>query len=50
MGGNCLEARHTDTYVEVRDSKDRAGRALRFTPTAWTAFVNDIAARDLGRS
>ncbi|MGN9776804.1 DUF397 domain-containing protein [Micromonospora sp. H33] len=25
--------------VGVRDSKDRQGRALRFAPPAWAAFV-----------
>ncbi|MBE1484891.1 hypothetical protein H4W31_000529 [Plantactinospora soyae] len=30
--------------VGVRDSKDRQGPVLTFDPTAWRAFVRDIAA------
>ena len=39
-GGNCVEvADNLPDVVGVRDSKDQAGPALRFTPTAWSAFV-----------
>jgi hypothetical protein len=39
-GGNCVEvARNLPGIVAVRDSKDPDGRALRFTPEAWQAFL-----------
>lgn len=37
--GNCLEARYVEGSVEVRDSKDRGGPVLRFTPAEWLAFA-----------
>ncbi|MDG4815039.1 DUF397 domain-containing protein [Micromonospora carbonacea] len=40
-GGNCVEvAANLPGVVGVRDSKDPAGPALLFAPTAWAAFVN----------
>lgn len=39
-GGNCVEvATNLPDLVAVRDSKDEAGPALTFGPTAWCAFV-----------
>ncbi|MFI7550482.1 DUF397 domain-containing protein [Micromonospora sediminimaris] len=39
-GGNCVEvADNLPGRVLVRDSKDRNGGTLTFTPTAWRAFV-----------
>lgn len=39
-GGNCVEiADNLPGIVAVRDSKDPAGPALTFAPTAWTAFL-----------
>ncbi|MEU7933945.1 DUF397 domain-containing protein [Micromonospora echinofusca] len=39
-GGTCVEvADNLPGVVGVRDSKDPAGPALVFTPTAWRAFV-----------
>ncbi|MEU7945076.1 DUF397 domain-containing protein [Micromonospora taraxaci] len=39
-GGACVEvADNLPDVVGVRDSKDPAGPALTFTPTAWRAFV-----------
>ncbi|GAB3850487.1 hypothetical protein GCM10029963_36780 [Micromonospora andamanensis] len=39
-GGNCVEvADNLPGRILVRDSKDRAGGTLVFTPTAWGAFV-----------
>jgi hypothetical protein len=39
-GGDCVEvADNLAGIVAVRDSKDPAGPALTFTPTAWTGFV-----------
>ncbi|MER7169705.1 DUF397 domain-containing protein [Micromonospora sp. NPDC000207] len=43
-GGNCVEvADNLPGVVGVRDSKDREGGTLTFTPTAWRAFL-DLAA------
>lgn len=39
-GGACVEVADNLTgIVAVRDSKDRTGPALTFTPTAWATFV-----------
>ncbi|WP_192771794.1 DUF397 domain-containing protein [Plantactinospora soyae] len=45
-GGNCVEVADelAPGVVGVRDSKDRQGPVLTFDPTAWRAFVRDIAA------
>ncbi|MEV6810787.1 DUF397 domain-containing protein [Micromonospora sp. NPDC051296] len=41
-GGNCVEvADNLPGIVAVRDSKDPAGPALTFSPSAWAAFVRD---------
>ncbi|MFY1574539.1 DUF397 domain-containing protein [Verrucosispora sp. WMMD703] len=40
-GGDCVEvADNLPGRVLVRDSKDRNGGTLAFTPTAWRAFVD----------
>ncbi|AVT40033.1 DUF397 domain-containing protein [Plantactinospora sp. BB1] len=45
-GGSCVEvADNLPGRVLVRDSKDRDGGTLAFTPTAWHAFVTDLAHR-----
>ncbi|MEU7654595.1 DUF397 domain-containing protein [Micromonospora taraxaci] len=42
-GGACVEvADNLPDVVGVRDSKDPAGPALTFTPTAWRAFVTEL--------
>ncbi|WP_431883051.1 DUF397 domain-containing protein [Micromonospora gifhornensis] len=39
-GGNCVEvADNLPGRVLVRDSKDRPGPALTFTPAAWQSFL-----------
>ncbi|MEE6257069.1 DUF397 domain-containing protein [Plantactinospora sonchi] len=39
-GGDCVEvADNLPGRVLVRDSKDRAGGTLVFTPTVWRSFV-----------
>ena len=39
-GGNCVEvASNLPGVVAVRDSKDREGPALVFTPDEWRAFL-----------
>ncbi|MFG1840771.1 DUF397 domain-containing protein [Micromonospora sp. NPDC049175] len=45
-GGNCVEvADNLPDVVGVRDSKDPNGPALAFAPTAWRAFVSQLARR-----
>ncbi|WP_433510199.1 DUF397 domain-containing protein [Nonomuraea sp. CA-143628] len=39
-GNNCVEVAHNlPNVVAVRDSKDRSGPALIFTPGEWRAFL-----------
>jgi uncharacterized protein DUF397 len=45
-GGDCVEvADNLPGVVAVRDSKDPAGPALIFPPTAWRAFLAEAAAK-----
>jgi hypothetical protein len=45
-GGNCVEvADNVAGVIGVRDSKDRRGPALAFTPRAWRAFIETVKAR-----
>lgn len=45
-GGACVEvADNLPGLVAVRDSKDPAGPALIFTPTAWHAFLTQLPTR-----
>lgn len=47
-GGDCVEvADNLPGVALVRDSKDRAGDTLHFTPAAWQAFVGVV--RESGR-
>jgi Domain of unknown function (DUF397) len=38
---NCVEVKVQDR-VMVRDTKDRTGHVLRFTPTAWRQFAEQL--------
>ncbi|GAA2238396.1 DUF397 domain-containing protein [Kitasatospora cystarginea] len=38
-GGECIEVAAASAVVHVRDSKDREGPRLTFTPEAWAAFA-----------
>lgn len=40
--GNCVEVALTDHGIGVRDTKDREGPVLRFTPDEWVAFVAGV--------
>ncbi|MCU7729102.1 DUF397 domain-containing protein [Actinoplanes sp. KI2] len=41
--GNCVEvADNLPGVVAVRDSKDRTGPVLTFTPDEWKAFVGAV--------
>jgi hypothetical protein len=40
---NCVEiCRLTDGLVVVRDTKDRSGTGLIFTPGAWETFTHGV--------
>jgi len=38
-GGSCVEVRRHEQAIQVRDSKDRSGPILQFTPAEWEAFI-----------
>lgn len=38
IGGNCVEVAAAGGIVGVRDTKDRAGVVLAFSPEAWRLF------------
>ncbi|MFF7456866.1 DUF397 domain-containing protein [Kitasatospora sp. NPDC008115] len=38
-GGECVEVAEATSAVLVRDSKDKSGPHLTFSPAAWQAFV-----------
>lgn len=38
----CVEVAFVDGQVAVRDSKDRQGPVLVFTPVEWDAFVAGV--------
>jgi uncharacterized protein DUF397 len=40
----CVEVAFAEDHVGVRDSKDRQGPILTFTPTEWTAFIGGVRA------
>lgn len=44
-GGNCVEVAACPDTVHVRDSKDRGGPELTFSPAAWAAFVGFAASQ-----
>ena len=42
-GNNCVEVAFLDAGgIAVRDSKDRTGPALVFTPAEWDAFLGGV--------
>ncbi|MFE2721856.1 DUF397 domain-containing protein [Kitasatospora sp. NPDC059327] len=43
-GGECIEVAAAPAVVRVRDSKDRTGPQLAFSPAAWSDFVVFAAA------
>jgi hypothetical protein len=45
-GGNgaCVEIADTGHFVAVRDSKDRSGPVLIFTPGEWRSFASGVKA------
>ena len=40
-GGNCVEVGKGDRVL-VRDTKDRFGPVLRFSPAAWRRFADQV--------
>jgi hypothetical protein len=47
--GGCVEVRCLpDGRVAVRDSKDLGRAPHRHSPTAWTAFLAGVRAREFG--
>lgn len=45
-GGACVEvADNFPDVVLVRDTKDRAGGTLTFSPDSWRLFVAEVAAQ-----
>ena len=40
-GGECVEVGSADRVL-VRDTKDRSGPVLRFSPTAWRRFADQV--------
>jgi len=50
-GGNCVEvARNLPGMVALRDSKDRTGPVLVFTPDEWRAFTAGVTAGEFDLS
>jgi Domain of unknown function (DUF397) len=41
-GGNCVEVGNDTQRVLVRDTKDRSGSALRFSPAVWRRFAERV--------
>jgi hypothetical protein len=41
-GGECIEVGEARRAVLVRDTKERAGAVLRFSPDAWQRFVDRV--------
>jgi hypothetical protein len=41
-GGSCVEIGQARRGVLVRDTQDRPGPVLRFSPTAWRRFAEQV--------
>lgn len=48
-GGQCVEVRRFDGRIQVRDSKDREGPVLNFTPAEWDAFLDGAKRGEFGQ-
>lgn len=46
-GGGCVEVAGSPGQVLVRDSKDRTGPVLTFTPDEWRAFAARVRLDEL---
>lgn len=40
--GNCIEVADHSSRVFVRDTQDRTGPVLRYTPDAWRVFAEQV--------
>jgi hypothetical protein len=43
-GGQCIEVAGSDSRVMVRDTTDRQGPMLQFTPDVWRRLVKQVKA------
>ena len=41
-GGECVEVADQSARVLVRDTQNRTGPVLRFTPVAWRRFADQV--------
>jgi Domain of unknown function (DUF397) len=41
-GGSCIELGQSPRGVLVRNTTDRSGPVLRFTPDAWREFIAQV--------
>ncbi len=41
-GGNCVEVGDAARVVVVRDTTDRSGPVLRFSPAVWRRFADQV--------
>lgn len=48
-GSSCVEVAPIDHKIAVRDSKDRSGPVLAFSPGSWDVFVAGIRAGEFER-
>ncbi len=44
--GSCVEVGHGTDVVLLRDSKDLTVPPLKFSPAAWSAFLEDVPELD----
>lgn len=44
-GGGCLETASRRHSILIRDTRDRTGPVLQFTPAAWRRFTSQIKDR-----
>ncbi|MBM9507830.1 DUF397 domain-containing protein [Actinacidiphila acididurans] len=44
QGDNCVEVASTPGTIHVRDSKDKEGPQLAFSPAQWASFVEFASA------
>lgn len=41
-GGDCVEVGDVARVIIVRDTKDRSGPVLRFSPAVWRRFADQV--------
>jgi Domain of unknown function (DUF397) len=41
-GGGCVEVASPKGAIAVRDTQDRTGPMLRFSPDAWRVFADQV--------